>query len=95
MSRSRAFAARLFLELLETRDLLMTTFNQVNEGFGRMFPSLFGGGQAKLIMTGDEVLDSGVQVMAQPPGNETRALPKRASNGPKASTDARIVLTNS
>ena len=36
---------------LETRDLLMTTFNQVNEGFGRMFPSLFGGGQAKLIMT--------------------------------------------
>ena len=32
------------------------TFNQVNEHFGRMFPSLFGGGNGKLVMTGDEIL---------------------------------------
>ncbi|HYE40265.1 MAG TPA: chromosome segregation protein SMC, partial [Ramlibacter sp.] len=50
----------------ETRDLLGNTFQTVNEHFGRMFPELFGGGNAKLVMTGEEILDSGVQVMAQP-----------------------------
>ena len=59
---------------LETRDLLGSTFNQVNEHFGRMFPSLFGGGQAKLVMTGDEILDAGVQVMAQPPGKKNSTI---------------------
>ena len=57
---------------LETRELLATTFDQVNEHFGRMFPELFGGGNAKLVMTGDEILDAGVQVMAQPPGKKNR-----------------------
>ncbi len=42
----------------ETRELLSGTFQTVNEHFGRMFPELFGGGQAKLIITGDEILDS-------------------------------------
>jgi chromosome segregation protein len=56
----------------ETRDLLGSTFNTVNEHFGRMFPELFGGGNAKLVMTGEEILDSGVQVMAQPPARKTR-----------------------
>ena len=37
-----------------------------------MFPTLFGGGNAKLVMTGDEILDAGVQVMAQPPGKKNR-----------------------
>ncbi|MFM8796361.1 MAG: chromosome segregation protein SMC, partial [Betaproteobacteria bacterium] len=37
---------------LETRDLLGETFRQVNEHFGRMFPPLFGGGHARLVMTG-------------------------------------------
>jgi len=54
----------------ETRDLLAGTFKIVNEHFGRMFPELFGGGSARLVMTGDEILDSGVQVMAQPPGQK-------------------------
>ncbi|MCB1977845.1 MAG: chromosome segregation protein SMC, partial [Burkholderiaceae bacterium] len=52
----------------ETRQLLSGTFDAVNQHFGRMFPELFGGGHARLIVTGDEILDSGVQVMAQPPG---------------------------
>jgi chromosome segregation protein len=76
---------------LETRDLLMTTFNQVNEGFGRMFPSLFGGGQAKLIMTGDEVLDAGVQVMAQPPGKKNSTI-HLLSGGEKALTAIALVF---
>lgn len=76
---------------LETRDLLMNTFHQVNEGFGRMFPSLFGGGQAKLIMTGDEVLDAGVQVMAQPPGKKNSTI-HLLSGGEKALTAIALVF---
>ena len=50
----------------ETRELLQETFNTVNGHFGELFPKLFGGGEAKLTMTGEEILDAGVQVMAQP-----------------------------
>ncbi|MES2999047.1 MAG: chromosome segregation protein SMC, partial [Pseudomonadota bacterium] len=58
----------------ETRELLAGTFNIVNEHFGKMFPELFGGGNARLVMTGDEILDSGVQVMAQPPGKKNQTI---------------------
>jgi chromosome segregation protein SMC/fructose-1,6-bisphosphatase class II len=68
---------------LETRELLGTTFEQVNEHFGRMFPTLFGGGTARLVMTGDEILDAGVQVMAQPPGKKNSSI-HLLSGGEKA-----------
>jgi chromosome segregation protein len=76
---------------LETRDLLANTFNQVNEGFGRMFPVLFGGGQARLVMTGDEILDAGVQVMAQPPGKKNSTI-HLLSGGEKALTAIALVF---
>ena len=76
---------------LETRDLLGSTFTQVNEHFGRMFPSLFGGGQAKLVMTGDEILDAGVQVMAQPPGKKNSTI-HLLSGGEKALTAIALVF---
>jgi len=76
---------------LETRDLLGKTFNQVNEHFGRMFPSLFGGGNAKLVMTGDEILDAGVQVMAQPPGKKNSTI-HLLSGGEKALTAIALVF---
>ncbi|HOY34045.1 MAG TPA: chromosome segregation protein SMC, partial [Piscinibacter sp.] len=76
---------------LETRDLLGNTFNQVNEHFGRMFPTLFGGGQAKLVMTGDEILDAGVQVMAQPPGKKNSTI-HLLSGGEKALTAIALVF---
>ncbi len=76
---------------LETRDLLGQTFTQVNEHFGRMFPSLFGGGSAKLVMTGDEILDSGVQVMAQPPGKKNSTI-HLLSGGEKALTAIALVF---
>jgi len=76
---------------LETRDLLGQTFNQVNEHFGRMFPSLFGGGAAKLVMTGDEILDAGVQVMAQPPGKKNSTI-HLLSGGEKALTAIALVF---
>jgi chromosome segregation protein len=76
---------------LETRDLLGHTFNQVNEHFGRMFPTLFGGGQARLVMTGDEILDAGVQVMAQPPGKKNSTI-HLLSGGEKALTAIALVF---
>ncbi len=76
---------------LETRDLLQTTFDQVNAGFGRMFPSLFGGGNARLVMTGDEILDAGVQVMAQPPGKKNSTI-HLLSGGEKALTAIALVF---
>ena len=76
---------------LETRDLLASTFNQVNEHFGRMFPSLFGGGNARLVMTGTEILDSGVQVMAQPPGKKNSTI-HLLSGGEKALTAIALVF---
>ncbi|MBL8331187.1 MAG: chromosome segregation protein SMC [Rubrivivax sp.] len=76
---------------LDTRDLLGQTFNQVNEHFGRMFPSLFGGGSAKLVMTGEEILDAGVQVMAQPPGKKNSTI-HLLSGGEKALTAIALVF---
>ncbi|MDC8786197.1 chromosome segregation protein SMC [Roseateles koreensis] len=76
---------------LETRDLLGATFDQVNLHFGRMFPTLFGGGQAKLVMTGDEILDAGIQVMAQPPGKKNSTI-HLLSGGEKALTAIALVF---
>ena len=75
----------------ETRLLLGDTFNTVNEHFGKMFPELFGGGQAKLMMTGDEILDAGVQVMAQPPGKKNQTI-HLLSGGEKALTAIALVF---
>ena len=75
----------------ETRELLGSTFETVNEHFGRMFPELFGGGQARLIMTGEEILDAGVQVMAQPPGKKNQTI-HLLSGGEKALTAIALVF---
>ncbi|MBT2324047.1 chromosome segregation protein SMC [Variovorax paradoxus] len=75
----------------ETRELLGGTFKIVNEHFSRMFPELFGGGNAKLMMTGDEILDSGVQVMAQPPGKKNQTI-HLLSGGEKALTAIALVF---
>lgn len=75
----------------ETRELLAGTFSTVNEHFGRMFPELFGGGNARLVMTGEEILDSGVQVMAQPPGKKNQTI-HLLSGGEKALTAIALVF---
>lgn len=76
----------------ETRDLLQDTFDKVNRHFGELFPVLFGGGNAKLIMTGEEILDSGVQVMAQPPGKKNATI-HLLSGGEKALTATALVFS--
>ena len=76
----------------ETRDLLQGTFDQVNMHFGKLFPELFGGGHAELVMTGEEILDSGVQVMAQPPGKKNSSI-YLLSGGEKALTAIALVFS--
>ena len=75
----------------ETRELLSGTFNTVNQHFGKMFPELFGGGNARLVITGDEILDSGVQVIAQPPGKKNQTI-HLLSGGEKALTAIALVF---
>jgi chromosome segregation protein len=75
----------------ETRELLKETFESVNRHFGSLFPTLFGGGEAKLVMTGEEILDAGVQVMAHPPGKRNASI-HLLSGGEKALTAISLVF---
>jgi chromosome segregation protein len=75
----------------ESRELLQQTFDIVNENFARLFPTLFGGGQAKLVLTGEEILDSGVQVIAHPPGKRNTSI-HQLSGGEKALTAISLVF---
>ena len=76
----------------ETRDRLQTTFDEVNKHFSEMFPALFGGGQAKLTLTGEEILDCGVLVTAQPPGKKNATI-HLLSGGEKALTALSLVFS--
>lgn len=75
----------------ETRELLQQTFDTVNSNFSRLFPTLFGGGQAKLVLAGEEILDSGIQVFAQPPGKRNTSI-HLLSGGEKALTATALVF---
>jgi chromosome segregation protein len=75
----------------ETRTLLQETYDTVNRHFGTLFPELFGGGEARLVLTGDEILDSGIQVVAQPPGKRNTSV-HQLSGGEKALTAIALVF---
>ncbi len=75
----------------ETRSLLQTTFDQVNSSLMELFPLLFGGGQAELILTGEEILDAGIQIMAHPPGKKNSTI-HLLSGGEKALTALSLVF---
>lgn len=75
----------------ETRELLLETFHRVNDSFSALFPTLFGGGQARIELTGEEILDSGVLVIAQPPGKKTSSI-HLLSGGEKALTALSLVF---
>ena len=75
----------------ESRELLQQTYDTVNRHFGELFPQLFGGGDARLILTGDEILDAGIQVMAQPPGKRNTSI-HLLSGGEKALTAIALVF---
>ena len=58
----------------ETRGRLRETFEEVNGHFAETFSELFGGGVASLVMSGDDVLNAGVEVKAQPPGKKNAGV---------------------
>jgi chromosome segregation protein len=76
----------------ETRERLQETFDVVNRHFSEMFPALFGGGEAKLVMTGEEILDAGIQVIARPPGKRNASI-HLLSGGEKALTALSLVFS--
>jgi chromosome segregation protein len=75
----------------ETRSRFRETFDQVNAGLQENFPALFGGGQACLELTGDDLLDTGVTVMARPPGKRNSTI-HLLSGGEKAMTAIALVF---
>ncbi|HEU5178250.1 MAG TPA: chromosome segregation protein SMC [Burkholderiales bacterium] len=76
----------------ESRELLRETFETVNGHLATLFPTLFGGGDAKLSMTGEEILDAGVQIMAHPPGKRNASI-HLLSGGEKALTAIALVFS--
>lgn len=75
----------------ETRSRFRDTFERVNQGLQALFPRLFGGGQAYLELTGDDVLEAGVTIMAQPPGKRIGNI-HLLSGGEKALTAVALVF---
>ena len=75
----------------ETRTRFKETFDQINAGIKRLFPRLFGGGHAYLEMTGDDLLEAGVTVMARPPGKRNSTI-HLLSGGEKALTAVALVF---
>ncbi|MCB1961228.1 MAG: chromosome segregation protein SMC, partial [Rhodocyclaceae bacterium] len=76
----------------ETREQLQSTYNTVNAQFSNLFPQLFGGGQASLVLTGEEILDAGIQIVAQPPGKKNASI-HLLSGGEKALTAIALVFS--
>ncbi len=75
----------------ETRTRFRETFANVDTGFKRLFPKLFGGGHAYLELTGDDLLTAGVTVMARPPGKRNSTI-HLLSGGEKALTAVALVF---
>lgn len=76
----------------ETRTRFKDTYEKVNSGFKTMFPRLFGGGHAYLELTGEDLLDTGVTVMARPPGKRNSSI-HLLSGGEKALTAVALVFS--
>ncbi len=76
----------------ESRSLFKETFDKVNSGFEKRFPKLFGGGHAYLQQTGEDLLETGVTVMARPPGKRNSSI-HLLSGGEKALTAVALVFS--
>ena len=76
----------------ETRQRFKETFDQVNQGLQSLFPKVFGGGHAYLELTGDDLLETGVAIMARPPGKKNSTI-HLLSGGEKALTAIALVFS--
>jgi chromosome segregation protein len=77
---------------VETRTRFKETFDKVNSGLKELFPKVFGGGHAYLELTGDDLLDTGVAIMARPPGKKNSTI-HLLSGGEKALTAIALVFS--
>jgi len=75
----------------KTRTRFKDTFENVNKGIQELFPKLFGGGHAYLELTGDDLLTTGVSIMARPPGKRVSSI-HLLSGGEKALTAVSFVF---
>ena len=75
----------------ETRSRFRTTFDTVNQHLGELFPKVFGGGTAYLELTGEDLLDTGVTLMARPPGKRNSSI-HLLSGGEKAMTAVALIF---
>ena len=75
----------------ETRNRFKDTFDQINAGLQELFPKVFGGGHASLEMTGDDLLSTGIAIMARPPGKKNSTI-HLLSGGEKALTALALVF---
>jgi chromosome segregation protein len=75
----------------ETRERLKSTFDEVNNNFSDLFHQAFGGGQARLVLTGEQIIDSGMEIEAQPPGKKNASI-RLLSGGEKALTAISLVF---
>jgi len=76
----------------ETRTRFRETFDYVNNGLQELFPKVFGGGHAYLELTGDDLLDTGIAIMARPPGKRNSTI-HLLSGGEKALTAIALVFS--
>jgi chromosome segregation protein len=76
----------------ETRTRFKETFDLVNGHIQELFPKLFGGGHAYLEMTGEDLLNTGVTLMARPPGKKNSSI-HLLSGGEKAMTAIAMVFS--
>tara|TARA_R110002111_G_scaffold5688_4_gene27086 strand:- start:765 stop:1853 length:1089 start_codon:yes stop_codon:yes gene_type:complete len=76
----------------ETRNRFKETFDKVNGGLQDLFPKVFGGGSASLEMTGDDLLNTGISIMARPPGKRNSTI-HLLSGGEKALTAIALVFS--
>ncbi|NCT66132.1 MAG: chromosome segregation protein SMC [Rhodanobacteraceae bacterium] len=76
----------------ETRARFKETFDRVNAGFQELFPRLFGGGHAHLELTGEDLLSTGVSILARPPGKRVSSI-SLLSGGEKAMTAVAMVFS--
>jgi chromosome segregation protein len=76
----------------ETRTRFKETFDRVNTGVQELFPRLFGGGHAYLELTGEDLLSTGVNIIARPPGKKPASI-GLLSGGEKALTAVALVFS--
>lgn len=76
---------------LETRERFQATFDAINAGFAELFPLVFGGGQAQLSLLDQDLLTTGVSIMARPPGKKNSTI-HLLSGGEKALTAIALVF---